>query len=49
MKDINVVLRQKVAEMERVKQELSALYTVIPLVAEPGDPALVPKAEVKAS
>ena len=49
MKDINAVLRQKEAELAQVRIEVSALYKVIPLVAEPGDPPLAPKSEVKAS
>lgn len=49
MKDINEVLRQKEAELAKVQGEVSALYKVIPLVAEPGDPKIDPKVEVKAS
>lgn len=49
MKNILDVLKAKEAELAKVRSEVSALYTVVPLVAEPGDPKIDPKVEVKAS
>jgi hypothetical protein len=38
MKNILDVLTAKEAELTKLQTELSALYTVVPLLAEPSDP-----------
>lgn len=38
MKNIYDVLRQKESELTQLRKDLSALYRVIPLVAEESDP-----------
>lgn len=40
MKNILDVLQQKRADMEKLHRELSALYLVLPLLAEPNDPEI---------
>lgn len=38
MKDVNVVLKEKVAELESKQLEVFVLLKAIDLIAEPGDP-----------
>ena len=40
MKDIYQVLREKELAIERLRNEIAALRSVIPLLAEEGDPPL---------
>lgn len=39
MRDIHEILRQKVADVDRVRQEIKALQLVISLLKEPSDEA----------
>jgi hypothetical protein len=40
VKDIYQVLREKELVIERLRKEIAALRSVVPLLAEEGDPAL---------
>jgi hypothetical protein len=47
MKNIIDVLKQKESELEKLHRELSALFLVLPLLAEPNDPEIIlPKKEI---
>lgn len=39
MKDVHTVLRQKMEDVERVRREIQALLTVVPLLADDESPS----------